>query len=185
MDKLINSLTQLVGYRGKKGIAGIWEDEHQLVHAAQRLREAGFKHFEAISPFPLHGIDEAMGIPRSCIPWVTFCFGLTGCAFGVWFTWWTSAVNWPLNIGGKPFWSLAAFIPIIFETTILFSALSSVAAMILLNGLPKVNPPIIDPDLSCSKFALFVPEHDVGFEPSKVEKLLKEYGATQVKRAEF
>ncbi|MCB0362716.1 MAG: DUF3341 domain-containing protein, partial [Bdellovibrionales bacterium] len=119
------------------------------------------------------------------IPWITFICGLSGGLFGLWFTWWTSAVDWPLNVGGKPMWSLAAFIPVIFETTILFAALSSVLAMIVLNGLPKVDPPIIDPDLTCSKFALFIPENDVAFDVAKVEKLFKDLGASVVKRTEF
>ena len=66
-------------------------------------------------------------------------------------------MDWPLNVGGKPMWSLAAFIPVIFECTILFSALSSVGAMIVINGLPKVDPPTIDPDLTSHKFALWIP----------------------------
>lgn len=82
-------------------------------------------------------------------------------------------------------WSLAAFIPVIFETTILFAALSSVAAMILINGLPKVNPPVIDPDLSCSKFAIFIPEDDLGFDVTQIEKLFNDLGASEVKRTEF
>lgn len=185
MLSLLESVTNLCRHKGKRGVAGIWSDEHQLVHAAKKVREAGFKKFDAVSPFPLHGIDEAMGIPRSFIPWVTLLFGLAGGSFGAWFTWWTSAVDFPLNIGGKPLWSLAAFIPVIFETTILFAALSSVAAMILINGLPKVDPPVIDPDLTCSKFALFIPEDDNGFDVAKVEKLFKELGASEVKRTEF
>jgi hypothetical protein len=182
---IIDSLLGVVSYKGKKGIAGIWLDEHKLVEAAAKVRQAGFKKFEAISPFPLHGIDEAMGIPRSFIPWVTFIFGFTGCSFGVWFTWYCSAVSWPLIIGGKPLWSLPAFIPVIFECTILFGALSSVAALIMMAGLPKVDPPVIDPDLSCSKFALFIPEDDTGFDGPRIEKMLKDLGADVVKRTEF
>ncbi|RME15195.1 MAG: DUF3341 domain-containing protein [Bdellovibrio sp.] len=180
-DRINNRLRGKV----KRGIAGIWQDEHQLVAAAKKVRGEGFRKFEAISPFPLHGIDEAMGIPRSFIPYVTFTFGLMGCLFGLWFTWWTSAVDWPLVIGGKPFWSLPAFIPIIFELTILFSALSSVGTLLYVCGLPKVDPPVIDKDLTSHKFALFIPEDDVGFDADKIEKLFKECGAEEVKRSEF
>ncbi len=185
MLKTIESLVYAWQYKGKKGVAGIWLDEHQMVRAVAKVREAGFRKFDAISPFPLHGIDEAAGISRSYIPWITLVFGILGCAFGVWFTWWTSVVDWAINIGGKPLWSLAAFIPVIFETTILFAALSSVAAMILINGLPKVNPPVIDPDLSCSKFAIFIPEDDLGFNVTQIEKLFNDLGASEVKRTEF
>jgi hypothetical protein len=174
-----------VRYKGKTGVAGIWLDEHSLVDAARKTREAGYKKFEAVSPYPLHGIDDAMEIPRSFIPWVTFVFGTLGCLFGLWFTWWASAVDWPINVGGKPMWSLAAFIPVIFECTILLGALSSVAAMFVLNGLPKIDPPIIDPDLTSHKFALFVPNDDVGYDATRVEQLFKSLGATEVKRTEF
>jgi hypothetical protein len=181
----ISKAESLVRYKGTPGVAGIWLDEHDLVTAAKKTREAGFKKFEAISPYPLHGIDDAMAIPRSFIPWVTFVFGFAGCSFGVWFTWWTSAVDWPIIVGGKPMWSLAAFIPVIFECTILLGALSSVAAMILLNGLPKIDPPIIDPDLTSHKFALFVPQDDAGYDAGRVEQLFKSLGASEVKRTEF
>lgn len=181
----LSKLESAVRYKGKQGVAGIWLDEHALVEAARKTREAGFKKFEAISPYPVHGIDEAAGIPRSFIPWVTFIFGLGGCLFGLWFTWWASAVDWPINVGGKPMWSLAAFIPVIFECTILFGALSSVAAMIIVNGLPKIDPPVIDPDLTSHKFALFVPHDDHGYDAGRVEELFKSLGAAEVKRTEF
>lgn len=181
IEKLIN----VIRHRGTPGIAGIWTDEHQLVEAARKTREAGIKKFEAISPFPLHGIDDAMGIPFSFIPWITFIFGLIGFAFGVWFTWWTSAVDWPILIGGKPMWSIPAFVPIMFECTILFAALSSVGALIIFGGMPRVEPPVIDPALSSHKFALFVPQNAPGYEAGKVEQLFKQLGASEVKRTEF
>src|SRR5258708_653404 len=111
---IIEKVISCVRPAGKRGVAGIWMDEHKLVEAARKVKAAGFKQVEAISPFPLHGIDEALGIPFSFIPWVTFIFGLTGASFGLWLTWWTFSVDWPLNIGGKPFFSLPAYIPVIF-----------------------------------------------------------------------
>lgn len=181
IDKALSKISD----KGQEGLAGIWLDEHQLVEAARKTREAGILSFEAISPFPLHGIDDAMGIPRSFIPWVTFVFGLAGCAFGVWFTWWTSAVDWPIIIGGKPMWSLPAFIPIIFELTILFGALSSVGALIFICGLPKVEPQVIDPDLTSHKFALFVPKSAKGFDQQRLTDLFKQMGASEVKETRF
>ena len=182
---IIEKLTTRLRPKGKRGVAGIWLDEHKLVEAAAKVRANGFTKFEAISPFPLHGIDDAMGIPFSFIPWVTFIFGFLGFAAGVWFTWWASAVDWPVIIGGKPMWSLPAFIPIIFELTILFGALSSVGALIAACGLPQVDPPVIDPALSSHKFALFIPEDDTGYSCSRAEQLLRELGAVEVKATEF
>lgn len=166
----------------QSGLAGIWNDEHELMEAAKKLRDSGFKKFDAITPFPVHGMEEAIGIKRSFIPWVTFIAGLTGGSLGLLFTWWTSAVNFPINVGGKPFFSLPAFIPIIFELTILFAALSSVGALFVVCKLPKVDPPIIDPDLTSHKFALFVPKDDVGYDETKLEKLFKDHGAQVVKK---
>lgn len=182
---IIEKLIGLARPASRRGVAGIWTDEHKLVDAAAAVRAAGFTQIEAISPFPLHGIDDAMGIPRSFIPWVTFVFGLIGFSFGTWFTWWASAVNWPLIIGGKPMWSVPAFVPIMFELTILFAALSSVGALIMVCGLPQVDPPIIDPALSSHKFGLWVPEGSVGYNALKLEQMFKELGAADVKKAEF
>lgn len=185
MASLKSVIDDLMKSETKRGVAGLWNDEHEFVEAARKTRASGFRKFEAISPFPLHGIDDAMGIPRSFIPWITFVAGLLGLSFGVWFTWWTSAVNWPVIVGGKPMWSLAAFIPVIFECTILFAALSSVGALIFICGLPKFDPPVIDPALTSHKFGLFVPEDDIGFDSARIEKLFKELGASEVKRTEF
>lgn len=169
----------------KNGVAGIWEDEYQFIETIKELKKMGFQKLEAISPFPLHEIDEAMEIKRSFIPWVTFIFGSLGCILGVWLTWWTSAVDWPLNIGGKPMWSLPAFIPIIFELTILFAALSSVGALFFICGIPHSNPPIIDPDLTSHKFAIFVEENDQMYQFENLEKIFKNKGASQVVKTQF
>ena len=164
------------------GVAGIWSDDHKCMEAAAKMRDAGYKKFDAITPFPVHGMEEAIGIKRSWIPWVTFTFGLTGGSLGLFMQYWMSAVSWDINVGGKPFFSIPAFIPVTFELTILFAALSSVITMFAINGLPTVNPPIIDPDLTSHKFALWVPETEDGYSAEKVESFLKELGAEEVKR---
>jgi len=166
----------------KEGIAGIFITEESILKAAQTVREAGFKKFDVISPFPIHGMEEACDIKRSWIPWVTFIAGFTGLTAGLLLTWWTSAVNWPINVGGKPYFSLPAFIPIIFELTILFAALCSVGALIFAAGLPKMDPPVIDPDLTCHKFAVFIPTDDNGYDEQKVQSLLAGLGAAEVKK---
>ncbi len=163
------------------GVLGLWSDESKVLVAARKVREAGFKKFDAITPYPVHGMEEAVGIKRSGIPWVTFGAGLLGGVLGLYFQYWVASVDWPINIGGKPFFSLPAFIPVTFETTVLFAALFSVAAMILVNGLPAVNPKILDPDLTSHKFAILIPNNDVGYSQGKVEDLLKELGADEVR----
>ncbi len=167
------------------GMAGIFMTESEVLKAAQKVREMGFKKFDAITPYPVHGMEEACGIKRSWIPYVTFVAGVVGVSSGWLLQWWTSAVNWPLNIGGKPFHSLPAFIPIMFELTILFAALSSVGALFFACGLPKVKPPVIDLDLTCHKFGIFIPQNDVGYDEKRIEELFRSLGASTVKKAEF
>ncbi len=164
------------------GYAGIWTDEAKVVEAARKIKSLGFTKFDAISPYPIHAMEEACGIPRSPIPYVTFGAGLFGLTFGLWLTWWTSAVSWPINVGGKPYISLPAFIPIIFELTILFAALTSVGALFYFCKLPQIDPPVIDPDLSCSKFAIFVPENDTGYDEAKLAQVFRDMGAVETKK---
>ena len=167
--------------KSQNGIVGFYTDEHALVDACRKTREAGFKKFDAITPYPVHGIEEAIGIERSFIPWVTFIAGVSGGSFGLWFEYWSSAVSWPINVGGKPFFSWPAFIPVTFELTVLLGALMSVGALFYICGLPKVDPPILDPDLTSHKFAIFIPEDDNGFERSRAEQHLRNVGASNVR----
>lgn len=188
LQKIKNLACKIEGYLkspSQKGTVAFWLDDHQLVKAAQAMTDSGFSGFEAISPFPLHGIDKAMNIPRSFIPWATFFLGLIGCVFGIWFTWWVATVSWPLNIGGKPMWSFAAFVPIIFELTILFAALGSVALMFFINGLPSVNPVILDPDLTSHKFAIFIPEDKIKNRDKELEQIFNKFKAIEVKQSKF
>ena len=168
-----------------KGMAGIWDDEGKILKAAAKTRESGFTKFDAISAYPIHGMEEACGIKRSWIPYVTFVAGLVGLTCGLLLTWWTSAVNWAVNVGGKPFFSLPAFIPIMFELTVLFAALSSVGALFYACKIPRIDPPMIDPDLSSHKFAIFIPFNDTGYDEAKIEKMFKELGALEVKKTEY
>ncbi len=171
------------------GVVGFLPDEEALLEAAKKTYAAGYRKFDTLSPFPIHGMDQAMGLSRSPIPYVTFVMGLGGAIAGVLLTWWTSAVNYRLNVGGKPLGlieALPGYIPIVFELTILFAALSSVAAMFILNGLPKVDPPIIDKDITSHKFALFIPETEEEYNSEKAQEHLKSIGANEVRTvAEF
>ena len=185
LDQLIENVNNKLRSKTTPGVVGFFDDDHECMVAARKMREAGYRKFDAITPFPVHGMEEAVGIERSPVPWVTFFFGLTGAILGLYFQYWTSAVSWPTLVGGMPFFSLPAFIPVTFEVTILFGALSSVGAMLALCGLPKVDPPILHPDLSSHKFALWVPETESGFDVQKTEEFLKSLGAQDVRRAEF
>lgn len=168
------------------GVAGIFLTENKVVNAAYKVREAGYTKLEAISPYPIHAMEEACAIKRSPIPYVTFVAGLMGLLAAVALTYYTSVIDWPINIGGKPLFSLPAFVPIIFELTILFAALSSVGAFLYLCGMPAVGVPPIDKDLTCNKFAIFIPDTDKNYNYENLDRMLKELGAVEVKKvAEF
>jgi hypothetical protein len=138
------------------GVVGFFDSPDALVSATRKVREARYQYFDAFTPYPVHGLDAAQGLKRSPLPYVTFGAGLTGCTLGFLLQYWTSAIDWPLNVGGKPFNSWPAFVPVMFELTILFAGLSTVAAMFLLNGLPNTRRKAFDPAITRDKFALFI-----------------------------
>lgn len=168
----------------QSGMAAIFTTESAFLTAAKATYGAGFRKFDAISPYPVHGMEEACHIKRSWIPYVSFTMGFIGLASALALTYWTSAVNWPINVGGKPFFSLPAFIPIMFELTILFAALSAVVSLFVATGIPRIDPPTIDPDLTCHKFAIFIPQNESGYNESKIEEMFRSLGASEIKKAQ-
>jgi Ni/Fe-hydrogenase subunit HybB-like protein len=113
----------------------------ELLEAAQRLYEHGYRRFDTHSPFPIHGMEKAMGQGRSLVPLFTLAGGVFGFAFAQTLQWYQSAVAYPLITGGKPLNSTEAFLPITFETTVLYAAFGAVAGMLILNGLPRLYHP--------------------------------------------
>lgn len=164
------------------GVAGIFLTEGKVVNAARKVREAGYSKLEAISPYPIHAMEEACAIKRSPIPYMTFLAGIVGMLVALALTYYTSVIDWPINIGGKPLFSLPAFIPIIFELTILFAALSSVGLFLYLCGMPAIGVPPIDKDLTCNKFAIFVPDTDKNYNFETLDRMFKDLGAVEVKK---
>lgn len=154
-----------------------YADENHLLEACRKVRDSGYTRTDAFAPFPVHGIDEALGIKPTVLPWIVLCFGLSGMSLACLMEWWMNAVSYPYIISGKPFFSLPAFIPVMFESTILFSVFSSFIAMILLNGLPKFsNPVFTNPKFDRAtddRFFLWVDSRDKYFNSDKVKTLLE------------
>lgn len=138
------------------GVVGFYNDSHSLMDATVKVRDANYRSFDTFTPYPVHGLEQAQGLKRSPLPWVTFFAGLTGlaCAFAL--QYWTSAVDWPINIGGKPLNSWPAFVPVMFELTILFAGLSTVGAMFFLNGLPNMKKKAFDSSITRDRFAIMI-----------------------------
>ena len=124
------------------GLLAEYETPQKLIAAARRVKEAGFSRWDSYSPFPVHGIDPAMGIRPTVLPWIVLAAGLCGGSGALFFQWWTSTTDYPWIVSGKPFFSIPANIPITFELTVLASALTCFMAMLLLNKLPQPSHPL-------------------------------------------
>jgi hypothetical protein len=166
------------------GLLAEFADPGALMHAAEAVREAGYRHFDTHSPFPIHGMDRAMGLGNSKVGFFALGGGVTGCATGYLLQWWTSAVDYPLNISGKPFFAVEPSVPIMFELTILFAAFGAVAGMLALNGLPRPYNPLFYSDrfarASDDAFFLHIAASDPQFDQDDTAKLLGEAGALNV-----
>jgi hypothetical protein len=114
------------------------------VATARRVRELGYRRVEAYTPFPIPDLDVALDIPRTKIPWLVLVGGLTGCGLALLIQWWTNAWDYPLNVGGRPLGSYPAWVPIIFETTVLLASFTAFGACLLASKLPRLAHPIFD-----------------------------------------
>ena len=114
----------------------------ELLLAAAGVRDAGYTCWDAHTPFVIHGLDAAMGVRKTVLPYIVFFAGLTGAAAGILLQWFTNAFDYPFLISGKPLFSLPANIPVAFETTILFAAISALLGMLALNRLPQLYHPL-------------------------------------------
>lgn len=126
------------------GLVAEFETPEALVEAAKKTRQAGYTQTDAHAPFPVHGLAGALGMKRSNLAGLVLLGGTLGCLGGLYLQYWVSAVEYPLNVGGRPFFSWPAFIPVIFECTILGAALTAFLGMLILNRLPQPYHPIFN-----------------------------------------
>jgi mono/diheme cytochrome c family protein len=166
------------------GVLAEYDTPGELVEAARKVRDAGYTEFDCFSPFPVHGIDEAMGIKRTILPVLIFAGGFAGTIGGLLLQWWTNAYNWPWNISGKPTWSIPANIPITFETTILLAVFTSFFGMWILNKLPQVWHPFFRNErfnhVTDDAFLIGIEARDRRFDVLATPKLLRDAGALNV-----
>lgn len=126
------------------GLLAEFHDPSSLVAAAQRATEAGYRQVDAFTPFPVHGLDEALRFRDRRLPLLVLGAGMIGAIVGFALQTWINVVEYPMNYGGKPFFSWPAFIPVTFEMTVLFAAVAAVVGMIALNGLPRPYHPVFN-----------------------------------------
>ena len=180
------------------GLLAEFDDPGALVHAVEGLREKGYTELDTFSPFPIHGMDRAMGLPVSKLGFMVFVGGLTGSLLGVFLQWWTGAgpqpdwfpgwatslQGYPINISNKPLFAWESSVPIIFELTILLSALTAVGGMLALNGLPKPYNPLFHSDrfgrATDDAFFLHVSGRDGAFDRATTAADLRGLGASEV-----
>lgn len=152
-------------------ILATFDDEHDLVEISHDLKKSQITIEDFYTPFPVHGLDVFLGITRSRLPFVTFVAGAIGLTFAMLFQIWTSAVDWPINVGGKPMLSIPAFVPIAFELMVLFGALTTVAAFFYVSKLyPTKTPKILHPRQLDDKFLVLV---KVENNREKIEEIVK------------
>jgi hypothetical protein len=167
---------------------GAFDSPDDLVTAGRQIREMGYSKLDAMTPFAVHGIDDALGIPHSKLGWIVICIGLTGTATALTLIWWCGAINYPLVIGGKPLFDFTFSIPITFELTVLFSSFASLLGMLGLNGLPRLYHPIMNYSLAHratdDKFLLIIEADDPRFDPKRAVADLSSVGAHAVEVVE-
>lgn len=166
------------------GLLAEFKNPGELVHAAEGVHTAGYRRFDTHSPFPIHGMDKAMGLGNSKVGVFALGGGLTGLATGYLLQWWTGAIDYPLNISGKPAFAVEPSIPVMFELTILFAALGAVVGMFALNGLPRPYNPLFYSrrfaQASDDAFFLHVASNDRYFDVEQTGDLLRSLGAVHV-----
>ncbi len=170
------------------GVLGAFDSPAALLNAAQSARGAGYTKLDACSPFPVHGIDEVLRIGHSKLGWVVFLCGLAGAGLALLMQWYTGAVDYPLVIGGKPFFAFEFSIPITFELTVLLAAFGAVGGMLLFNGLPRLHHPLFARDgfrrVSDDRFVLVIDAADPAFDATRSADFLRGLGADPVEVVE-
>jgi len=159
------------------GLLAEYDTPPQLLHAAKKIRDAGFTKWDTYTPFAVHGIDDAMGIKATILPWFTLCAGLVGLATAITLQWWTNAYDYPWIVSGKPFWSIPANVPIMFELTVLLSAITTLVGMLMLNNLPRPSHPLDQvrrfARVTDDKFFLMIEASDPKFDDVETRALLE------------
>jgi hypothetical protein len=171
----------------KPGMYGLMAEFHtaeELVEAAHQVHAAGFHHVDAFTPYPIEEVSHALGLNRSKLPLIVLGGGITGGLAGYLLQYWSQVIEYPLNIGGRPFHSWPAFIVPTFETTILFAALSAVLGMFALNGLPEPYHPVFNVPrfalASRDRYFLVIEARDPKFDPEETRRFLLDLHASEV-----
>lgn len=174
---------------GLYALVGEFATPENLMQAAEEARHAGYSVMDAYSPFPIHGLSEAIGFRDTKVPWTVIMFGLIGVTCGYTLQFYTSVIDYPMNVGGKPLNSIPSFIPVSYECTILFAAFSAAIGMFVYNRLPMPYHPIFNAKnferATQDRFFLAIEAKDPNYDSTAIETLMRSNGALEVSECEY
>ncbi len=166
------------------GVLGQFDNPDTLKRAASALRNAGFRNWDVHSPYPIHGVEQAMGMRPTRLPWLVLAAGLTGIVLALALQIWTNAIDYPINISGKPLLSIPAFIPITFELMVLLAAFAAFGGALVLNLLPQFGHPVFRSprfvEAGRTGFFISIEAVDPKFDADQSPELLRSLGATHI-----
>lgn len=170
------------------GLIAAFDTTPDLYHACEKVRDAGFSQWDAITPFPVHGLDAAMGMRRSKVPRFSLTGGLTGFTTGMTMIWFMNSFDYPLVVGGKPYFSPMFAFPVSYELTILFTAFATIAGMFILNKLPMHYHPVQKaPQLTRlldDRFHIVIEANDPKFNAAATREFLAKIGGKDIAELE-
>ncbi len=183
----VSSSGKSVNQQSVRPIAGLlaeYPSEHTLVRCAEQLRDAGYRHWDVFSPYPIHGLARAMGLRRAWLGKLIFLAGIGGAALAVWLQWYTNAVDYPLIVSGKPFVSWPTYAPVVFELVVLLCAVAAFGGVLAITGLPRFSHPLrANPRFRRATrdgLFVFIDAKDPRFDPELCRELLTGLGAVAV-----
>jgi len=172
--------------RDKNFVLAIFEDEDVLIDAVKQIRNDGVKIKEVYTPFPIHGLDTALGYKMSRLPIAAFLFGMTGTILALTMMYYMMGFDWPMNIGGKNFVALPPFIPVTFEVTVLLSALGMVATFLIVSDLkPYKIPRMFDIRSTDDKFVMAIDLSENTKNKEEINQILQNSGASEVNEKNY
>jgi hypothetical protein len=170
------------------GIVAEFDTPAATMHAAEKIRDSGFKRWDVFTPYPVHGMDEAMGLKSSQVGWFSFIGGVTGYTTGMIMIWWMNAYDYPIVIGGKPMFSPMSAFPPSYELTILFGSFGALLGMLFMNRLPRLHHPLLKygrfKQATHDKFFVVVETSDPKYSATETRRILENAGSKNIEVVE-